>query len=144
MKTTMLIRLSNNRILNLAEVSEVKFTFDDELFAAVTLLSGGSGRSSVTIGACGTEAEALRSALRARPEQFAEVESGRYFNLDGILSVDFATMPDVNACGRWRATCASDANVFTIKATAAVRLREALAARLGDTKGGRGDHDMPF
>src|SRR5262249_15996316 len=93
---TMLVRLSSNRVLNLSDVAEVQFTFDLEPFAAVSLLTGGS------LGACGAEAEAIRAALRARSSQFAEIESGRYFNLDGILSADLATTPEVSVRGRWR------------------------------------------
>jgi hypothetical protein len=37
----------------------------------------------------------LQGALRARPEQFAEIESGHYFNLDGILAATLTATPEL-------------------------------------------------
>jgi hypothetical protein len=158
----MLIRLSSNRILNLAEIAEARFTSAPVLggaggvqfVAELTLLTSGTGRHLTTVGAVGSEANALSAALRARPEQFAEVDSGHYFNLRAILSADLTKMPEKPpppvaapgrpqelikqlpaVCGWWRcgprAESVPEAGTFRVTGDAAVRLRDALATYLG-------------
>jgi hypothetical protein len=131
----MLIRLSSNRILNLAEVAEVRIISgrswpgeDAQLFAQVTLLSGSTGRG---LSACGTEATALQQALRARPGQFAEVESGHFLNLDGILSANLTGTPEPSVHAWWRTAVGCEPEL-TVRGKAAVGLRDALATYLGE------------
>jgi hypothetical protein len=130
----MLIRLSSKRILNLSEIAEARFTAGEswpdglaQLFAEVTLLSG-TGRGLST---CGSEANALQAALREHPEQFAEVESGHYFNLGGILSANVIATPEPTVHGWWRAAVGREPE-FSVTGEAAVGLHKALAAYLGE------------
>jgi hypothetical protein len=131
----MLIRLSSNRILNLAEVAEVRIISGRswpgeaaQLFAQVVLLSGTAGRG---LSACGAEATALQEALRAHPRQFAEVGSGHYINLDGILSANLTGTPEPSVYGWWRTAVGREPE-FTVIGEAAVGLRDALATYLGE------------
>jgi hypothetical protein len=156
------IRLSSNRILNLADIAEARFILvpavpsigTAQLVAELMLLTGGTGRNLATIGAVASEAEALAAALRARPEQFVEVKSGQYFNLHAILSVHLTAMPESDVSvvgaataasknkqvlavrGSWRwcphSDSAPDAGTFKLTGDAAERLYDALTAHLGE------------
>ena len=142
----MLLRLSNKRALNLADIAEVQFCPGSEVqtFAHLTMVTGGNWRCPMTTGARDCEAKVLREALRARPQQFVEIEAGRYVNLDAILSVDFKPEPDnttshikefpaLEACWRWTAHAQSreNAGMFLVTGEAALRLQNALTTFLG-------------
>jgi hypothetical protein len=128
----MLVRLSSNRILNLSDVAEARFTVGrswpdggEQLFADVALLSG-----ITSLSACGAEASALLAALRARAEHFAEVGSGRYLNLNAISAANVASSPEPSVHGWWR-TSVGRRTEFTVTGEAALVLGKALAGYLG-------------